>query len=73
MSILIRYERLDKVSPDCVKDANAFTKRLLDEGEVEWAPICEDGDMLAVAHLFSDDLVSAPTSTHSFCLSRGPC
>lgn len=46
------------MSPNCLKDANAFEKRLLDEGEVEWSPICEDGDMLAVTHLFSNDLVS---------------
>lgn len=63
---LDRYERLDKISSDCLKDANAFTKRLLDEGEVEWAPICEDGDMLAVTHLFSDDLVSLTTSDFHF-------
>lgn len=53
-----RYERLDRVSANCAKDANEFAKRLLDESEVEWPFICEDGDMMAIAHLFSDDLVS---------------
>lgn len=31
--------------------------RLVDEGVVDWSPICEDGDMLAMAHLFSENLV----------------
>lgn len=54
---IVRYKPLSKVPANYVKDAEAFEKRLAEESVVEWNPVCEDGDLLALAHLFSEDLV----------------
>ena len=45
--------------PDTTRNAaQAFEKTLVKDGEVEWQNLVEDGDMLALTQLFSDNLVS---------------
>lgn len=62
---LSRYRRLDTLPSNYIKDAEAFEQRLADEGEIEWSPICEDGDMLALTQLFSENLVRLGDLTSS--------
>ncbi|KAK9894403.1 hypothetical protein P389DRAFT_197696 [Cystobasidium minutum MCA 4210] len=58
-----RYRPFAKIPANYLKDAEAFEMRLVDEGVVDWSPICEDGDMLAMAHLFSENLLTLSVDT----------
>lgn len=45
-----------------LSEAASFEKRLVEDKAVIWPLVADDGDMLVLAHLFSDSLVRSDTA-----------
>lgn len=68
-----RYDYQARLPDTTLSAAQTFEKTLAKEGEIEWQNITEDGDMLALTHLFSDNLVCDPCLARSGWLANVNC